>query len=153
VVSVVPLPPAAESAAARIAMLEGHLICLPIARSFQAAYAFLADPWNYAQWAAIEPDSFRHIDQLVWEAETHFGGTRRILFCRCNPFGVLDHAVYLPGTEPVMMPIRLIPNGDGCLYTFRFFRRPGVTEMEFRSAIEWVQTDLMVMKQVVETHG
>lgn len=133
-------------------MLEGHLISLPIARTFQAANAFLADPWNYAKWAAIEPDSFCHVGELVWEAETHFGGTQRVLFCRPNPFGVLDHAVYAPGAEPVMMPIRLVPCGDSCIYTFRFFRRPGVTEMEFRSAIEWVQTDLMVMKQVVETH-
>lgn len=135
------------------AMLEGHLISLPIARPFQAAYAFLADPRNYRQWAAVEPDSYRQIDQWVWEAQTHFGGLRHILFCRPNPYGVLDHAVYLPGVEPVMMPVRLVQNGDGCIYTFRFFRRPGVTEMEFRSAIEWVKTDLMVMKEVVETHG
>ncbi len=134
-------------------MLPGHLISLPIARSFQAAYAFLSDPQNYAAWAAIEPETYRQIDDWVWEAETHFGGPRHILFCRPNPFGVLDHAVYVPGAEPVMMPVRLVESDDGCIYTFRFFRRPGVTEMEFRSAVEWVRTDLMVMKQVVETHG
>jgi len=135
------------------AMLAGHLISLPIERPFRAAYAFLSDPRNYKDWAAVLPDTYRQIDQLVWEAQTHFGGLRHILFCRPNPYGVLDHAVYAPGMEPVMMPVRLVENGEGCTYTFRFFRRPGVTEMEFRSAIEWVRTDLMVMKQVVETHA
>jgi hypothetical protein len=131
-------------------MLEGHLISLPIARPFRAAYAFLSDPSRYAEWAAIQPETFRQVDERVWAAETYFGGLRHILFCQPNAYGVLDHAVFEPGLEPVMMPIRLVENGDGCLYTFRFFRRPGVTEMEFRSAIEWVRTDLMVMKQVVE---
>jgi hypothetical protein len=81
--------------------------------------------------------------------ETEFG-SRIVRFCEQNAFGVLDHAVYREGDEPITMPLRVTANGEGCDLSFIFFRRPGVSDEEFASAIEWVTTDFLGLKELLE---
>lgn len=133
-------------------MLQRHLIHLGIVWPYQATYDFLSDPLNYPTWAAVKASTFRQVEGLVWAADTEFG-PRRVLFCERNPYGVLDHAVYREGDDPVVMPMRVIPNADGCDLTFMYFRRPGMSEPEFRSAVEWVTTDFMILKTLLESAG
>lgn len=130
-------------------MYERQAIHLSIACPFEVAYDYLADPLNYPGWAAVDGATFQHHDGREWSAETEFG-PRRIWFCERNAYGVLDHAVYKEGDKPVVMPMRIVPNGEGCELTFLFYRRPGVSDEQFSSAIEWVTTDFLVLKALLE---
>ena len=130
-------------------MHQSHVIHLSINRSFADAYDFLAEPRNYPRWAAVVESTFRQIGPNEWTAQTEFG-ERIIRFCERNELGVLDHAVYRYGDQPLMMPMRLIPNDPGCELTFVFFRRAGITDAEFASAIEWVTTDFMALQGLLE---
>ncbi len=130
-------------------MYEFHTINLAIRRPVGEVYAFLAEPTNYPKWAAVVPNTLRRVDAYDWEAETEFG-PRLIRFCPRNDLGVLDHAVYRRGEDPVMMPMRVIANGEGCQLTFAFYRRPGTTDEQYSSAIEWVTTDFETLRALLE---
>lgn len=130
-------------------MFQRHVLNLSIACPIGDAYEYLADPANYPAWAAVDASTYRQVNEHEWEAEMEFG-RRRVRFTPRNDFAVLDHAIYREGDEPVTMPMRLIPNGDGCDLTFVFFRRPGTSDTQFASAIEWVTTDFLVLKALLE---
>jgi hypothetical protein len=130
-------------------MHQAHIINFGIARPVGEVYTFLADPRNYPKWAAVIESTFRQIGPSEWEAETEFG-PRLIRFSARNEFGVLDHAVYRRGDEPLMMPLRVVANGDGCELVFIFYRRPGTTDEQYRSAIEWVTTDFLTLRTLLE---
>lgn len=130
-------------------MYQSHVVHLSINRKVDAVYAFLAEPWNYPKWASIAAPTYHQVGPHEWAAEFEFG-ERIVRFCERNMLGVLDHAVYRPGDQPIMMPMRVAANGEGCDLIFTFFRRPGVSEEEFASAIEWVTTDLLLLKGVLE---
>lgn len=130
-------------------MLQSHLIHLSITRPIGEVYDFLAEPRNYLKWAAVVGDRFEPMGPLEFGIETEFG-PRIVRFTPRNDLGVLDHAVYREGDTPLMMPMRLIANGDGCELAFTFFRRPGMSDAAFQSAIDWIQVDLMGLKGLLE---
>jgi hypothetical protein len=128
-------------------MFQSHLIHLSLARPLSEIYQFLAEPRNYAKWAAVT-GSMTQIGPSDWKAQTEFG-ERIIRFTPLNAYGVLDHAVFREGDTPVMMPMRVAANQDGCELTFLFFRRPGVSDAEFASAIEWVTSDFLALQSLL----
>jgi hypothetical protein len=97
----------------------------------------------------VVDSNFRQIGPLEWVGDSTVG-ERIVRFCEPNPYGVLDHAVYRAGEAPVVMPMRVAPNGDGCELTFIFYRRPGTTDEEFASGIEWVTADFLALKSMLE---
>jgi len=130
-------------------MHQRHIVQISIRRTFEEAYAFLADPLTYPKWAAVDGSTYRQVGPLDWAASTDFG-ERLVRFCERNSFGILDHAVYREGDTPVMMPMRVIPNGRGCELSFVFFRRPDFTNEQFVSAVEWVTADFLGLKALLE---
>ena len=54
------------------------------------------------------------------------------------------------GDEPLMMPMRVVPNDEGCELTFIYYRRPGMTDEQFASVVEWVTSDFMALKSLLE---
>jgi len=130
-------------------MYQSHLIALSIKRPVDEVYAFLAEPLNFPQWAAVVGPDLRQIGPNEWAGDSP-SGERIIRFCERNTYGVLDHAVYRPGEVPVTMPMRVAANEEGCELTFAFYRRPGTTEAEFASGIEWVTSDFLALKSMLE---
>ena len=131
-------------------MLQSHLISLSIRRPVAEVYDFLAEPRNFPKWAAVVSSGFRQIGPDLWAGESPVG-ERLVKFCPRNDLGVLDHAVYRRGEEPVMMPMRVVPNGaDGCELTFLYYRRPGVTDEEFASGVEWIESDFKALQSMLE---
>ena len=130
-------------------MHQRHLVSLTIERPVADVYAFLAEPMNFPMWAAVEPGTYRQVGPSEWAAVTEFG-PRLVRFCPRNEFGVLDHAWYREGDEPLMMPMRVIANGTGTDLTFLFFRRPHMTDQEFASTTEWITVDFLVLKGLLE---
>src|SRR3712207_4096731 len=124
-------------------------ISVSIGRPAGEVYAFAADPGNLPRWAAglAAGEVKRAGDGWVMDSPM---GTVRVRFAEPNTFGVLDHDVTLPSGEVVHNPMRVVPNGRGCEMTFTLFRRPGVSDEEFRDDAGRVEQDLRQLKRLVE---
>ena len=131
-------------------MRRSHTITLQIERPYAAVYRFLIDPRNFAQWAAVDAATFAPLGDGDWRAMTP-GGLRHYRFTPPNDFGVLDHAQFVPGETPLFTPMRVFANEEGTELLFTFLRRPGMTDVEFDSTIEWITTDFLTLKSVLET--
>ena len=132
-----------------VAMAEQYVIETYIDRPVDDVRRFLAQQRNYARWAALDESTFRQVGLLEWAAETDFG-PRIIRFSPPNDEGIFDHAVYKEGEEPMMMPMRAMPQGEGTLVTFAFSRRPGMTDEQLSSALDWIQLDFAGLKALLE---
>jgi uncharacterized protein YndB with AHSA1/START domain len=130
-------------------MRQSHLIHFSIARPVDDVYAFLVDPKNYPRWAAVE-GGMAQLRANEWLTRTAFGD-RIVRFTEPNAYGVLDHAVYAKGEEPLVMPMRVVANGDGTELMFLFIRRDDMSDEQFKSTIEWVTTDLLTLRSLLET--
>jgi hypothetical protein len=131
-------------------MRRSHTITLQIDYPFEDAYRFLADPLNYGTWAAVDQASYRPLGNGDWEGMTAFGGKRHFRFTPANGFGVLDHAVFIPAEKPLWTPMRVMPNAGGTELAFTFYQRPGMSDEEFASAVEWITTDFLTLKSLLE---
>ncbi len=112
--------------------VESRTLTVRIERPLTDVYAFLADPKNFARWAA----------GLDLEQE--------IRFTEPNPFGIADHTVVLPGGQEVYVPMRAIRNGTGTEVLFTLFRQPEMTDAELDRDAEAVRADLVTLKRVLE---
>lgn len=133
-------------------MRRSHTISISIDRPFDDVYAYLGKPINFQQWAAVEPDTFKPLDNGDWQGVTPFG-FRHFRFSPPNNYGVLDHAVFVPGGEVLYTPMRVMPNDLGTELTFTFFRREGMDDAQFASAIEWITTDFLALKSLLEAQN
>lgn len=130
-------------------MYQSHTISIEIGRPAKDVYEFLADPMNFPKWVGgIEP-GFTQIGPNEWSGEMAMG-KRIVRFCDRNTYGVLDHAMFAEGAEPMITPMRVVPCGTESLLTFTFFRRPTMSEEQFVSAIEWITTDFMALRSLLE---
>lgn len=132
-------------------MLKSQTISIPINRPYREVYEFLAEPRNFPSWASNLGSTFEQVEGPLWVTETRKG---RVLlrFATRNEFGVLDHAVYPEGTpEPPATPMRVIANGDGAEVLFTLLARPGMTEEEFASELEWTRSDFEALRSMLES--
>jgi hypothetical protein len=134
-------------------MALSHTIVVQIDVPYEVALGYLSDPRNYAEWAAVEPATYRQLANGDWAAEVRFGGVRHIRFSPPSSDGVLDHAVFRPGEEPLWMPMRAKSHEGGTELSFTFIQRPDMTEENFRSTIEWITSDLLTLKTVLEARS
>ena len=130
-------------------MQRSHTICLSIERSFDDVYDYLSRPANFENWAAVETGSFKPLENGDWQGNTPWG-LRHFRFCMPNNFGVLDHAMFVPGGELSYSPMRVMPNEEGTELTFTFYRRAGMDDAVFASTIDWIHTDLLTLKSLLE---
>ena len=130
-------------------MGEAHLIETYVEKPVDEVRRFLAEPRNFARWAAVDEATFRQVGPLEWAADAP-AGPRIVRFSPPNDEGIFDHAFYEPGTEPVMMPMRAMPQGTGTLIAFTFYRRPGMDDEQLASALEWIQLDFLGLKALLE---
>ena len=130
-------------------MSESYPIEILIEKPVAQVYRFLAAPRNYPRWAAVDEASFRQIGPFEWAGDTEFG-PRIVRFSPPNGEGILDHAVYAAGEEPVMMPMRVAAEGAWSRVTFVFYRRPGMDDEQLASALEWIRADFAGLKSLLE---
>ncbi len=133
-------------------MRRSHVICVSIKRPFEEVYAFLAEPRNYARWAAVESGTLHPLPNGDWAGQMSFG-FRHIRFTPRNPYGVLDHAIFVPGGEILFTPMRVVRNEGGTELYFTFFARTGMDDAQFASAVEWITTDFLALKSMLEAAG
>ena len=128
---------------------NSRVISLSIERPVAEVFAFLIEPRNFPKWASLTGHRFEHRGGRDWLADTA-AGPRLIRFAETNDYGILDHAVFPEGTEPIFGPMRVVRNEEGSLLTYTFFQRPGLSDEQFHSIVEWITTDLMTAKAVLE---
>ena len=133
-------------------MRRSHTFSIAMARDYHAVYAYLAEPLNFPQWAAIEGGSFGPLANGDWAGQTPFG-FRHFRFTPHNAFGVLDHAIFKPDGPLLYTPMRVMANDEGTELSFIFFQRDGMSDAQFASSIEWIMTDFLALKSLLEAMG
>lgn len=130
-------------------MRRFETIGIHIERPYASVYRFTATPLNYPRWAAVDEGTFVATGDGDWAGETAMG-YRHFRFAPVNAHGVLDHAMFVPGETPMMMPMRVHPNGAGTDLYFVFHQRPGMDDAQFVSAVAWITNDLLTLKALLE---
>ena len=114
-------------------------------------YAYASDPANIPTWA---PGLGTSIERVGDEWYVGTGDDRvRVSFAAPNPFGVIDHEVTLPTGEVILIPMRVIPDGDACDVVFTLRRQPAMSDEDFERDTGLVQEDLATLKRVLEAAG
>ena len=127
---------------------ESRHLSVHIDRPAEEVYAFAADPTNLPRWArGLGGDVVREDGR--WFVETP-GGRAQVTIARRNEFGVLDQEVVTPSGETVYVPLRAIPDGDGCEVVFTLRRAPGMTDAELDRDESLVTADLALLKELLE---
>ena len=130
---------------------ESRQISESIDRSAADVYDFTSNPANLPRWAHGLGDSVENVDGQ-WFVETQ-SGRLAFAFVERNTLGVLDHTVTLPSGDVVYVPMRVVPDGDGCEVVFTVRRPPDVSDEDFARDAGLVQADLTRLKQVLEAAG
>ncbi|WP_205683851.1 SRPBCC family protein [Brevibacillus migulae] len=123
-------------------------ISVSIDRTPEDVYEFVITPDHFPKWLT----SFCLSIQLVeeeWIIETE-EGPMGIRFCERNEYGVLDHVVTLASGEQILNPMRVVPNGSGSEVLFTLYKRPQQSEEQFLLDAANVESDLRMLKQVLE---
>ena len=124
-----------------------HTLTVSIDRDPATVHAFVRDGHTLPAWA---PGFARDVDRDGdgWVVTTGSGEVR-VTFVEDNPFGVLDHHVTAPGLD-VVVPMRVIANGDGCEVLFPVVEPPGADGGEVARDLALVRSDLARLKSVLE---
>jgi hypothetical protein len=127
---------------------ESRHLSETIERSAADVYEFVSDPANIPRWAQGLSTAVENVDGR-WLLGT--GSDRAsVAFAERNAFGVVDHEVTLPSGEIVHVPMRVVPNGDGCDVVLTVRRQPDMTDADFDRDSGLVQADLTRLKRVLE---
>ncbi|WP_235528350.1 hypothetical protein [Sphingomonas sp. Leaf231] len=63
---------------------------------------------------------------------------------------MLDHGIVLNGKPDVVVPMRMVPNGDGTEVQLVLFRQPGMTDADFKRDARMVKGALGALKTLLE---
>lgn len=131
-------------------MLKARTLTVQIARPVEEVYAYLLDPANLAGWTMVEGGRpVPEAGPLAWA----FDGPRGTVLARftpANPFFVLDYALHAGGQQTHSAHVRLIPNGAGTVLTHTSVQQPMISDAAFESEEEWLLSDLLVLKSLLE---
>ena len=128
---------------------DSRTLQVSIERDWRAVYDFASDPENVPKWASGLASGLQKLGD-EWLADGP-AGKLRIRFAPLNTYGVLDHWVVTETGEEVYVPLRVIPNNDGCEVSFTLFRMPEMSDGKFAEDAAWVLRDLTALKAVLET--
>jgi Polyketide cyclase / dehydrase and lipid transport len=130
---------------------ETRHLTVRIDRPAADVYAYASDPANIPTWA---PGLGTSIERVGDEWFVGTGDDRvRVAFAQRNPFGVIDHEVTLPSGEVILIPMRVIPDGDACEVVFTLRRQPAMSDEDFERDTGLVQEDLARLRRVLEAAG
>jgi hypothetical protein len=127
---------------------KAKTLTISINRPAAEVYAFAANVENLPRWATSFVRSVRKTPQ-GWTADTT-EGAMGFEFAAKNSLGVLDQIVRpAPGIE-VLVPIRVVPNGDGAEVLFTLIQVPGMPDEKFSRDMGMIERDLKTLKTVLE---
>ena len=122
---------------------------ISIERPPAEVYAFASDPSNLPLWAKGLSGSIANV-RGEWIAESPLGKVK-VRFVAPNGLGVLDHEVVLLASGATfLVPMRVVPNGDGAEVVFTLLRAAGVTDAQLADDASAVERDLRELKRLLE---
>lgn len=130
-------------------MLPARTYSISIRREWQSLYERIWRPEIFPKWASGLSDSDLRQDGDAWLADAP-DGPIRIRFTPHNAFGVMDHIVDTGDGAPIVVPLRVIPNGDGAEVMLTLFRQPGMDDERFSADAKWINRDLKALKALAE---
>jgi len=132
-------------------MLKARTLTVLINRPIQDVYDFLVEPANLARWTLVGPGQAEPEEgPLVWS----FDGPHGLVLVRFTPrnaFFVLDYSLQSGPHVWQSSSVRLIRNGNGCVLTHTSVQQSLVSDAVFASEEEWLYSDLLVLKTLMET--
>lgn len=131
------------------ARLEVRHISVSINRPANEVYEFASNPENLQHWAPGLGGSMTKV-KGAWTADTPMGKAK-IRFVEKNQFGILDHDVILESGVTFHNPMRVIPNNQSSEVIFTLFRQPSVSHEKFSEDAKWVEKDLTILRNLLET--
>ncbi len=132
-------------------MKRSRAVVVQIDRPYKDVYAYLSDPHHLTEWGPVSGAEVEQIGPYDYRVELPRGLTV-LRITPPNDYGILDYQVrpeHDPDSGPVT-PMRLIENGTGCDVVVLWFQREGVSDEQFTSEIEWLSTDLEVLRSMLE---
>lgn len=123
-------------------------LSVQIERSAQQVYDFLAQPENFARWAA-GLGSLSRVEGH-WVAQTP-QGPMTVRFTPRNEFGIVDHYVQAGSGTEIYIPMRVIANGSGSEVLFTLQRQPEMSDENFDGDAQLVMRDLAALKRLLES--
>jgi hypothetical protein len=116
-----------------------------------AVYDYMAEPRNLPKWTMALGPSFRRLEQHRWIAEAPMMETGPIIigFSPRNRFGILDYE-FAYADRAMSFPVRVVANGEGSEVVVTFFAMPDASEEHITSEIEWIRTDLLTLKALLQ---
>lgn len=133
-------------------MRKSRTVSVPVAKRYEAAYGLMREPENFPKWTPVLDGIFELAgnDGLDWRVDLPRG--RRILrFSAPNDYGILDYTVLTEAGEVEHTArLRLLPNEEGSELVATYFQRPGQSDEQFASDVEWAASDLRALAAVVE---
>lgn len=130
-------------------IMKSKTITISINAAPVKVYAFASNPANLPRWI---PSFVRSVAVVngEWVIQTPEGpATWR--FVEKNEFGVLDHTIRLASGLEIFNPMRVVPNGAGSEVVFILFQRPNVSDEEYAEDAKAVESDLQMLKRVMES--
>jgi hypothetical protein len=129
-------------------LMESRTIAVSIEAAPERVYAFCSDPRNFPKWVPSFADRVEVVDGR-WLLHSQVGVVT-LRFVDSNPLGVLDHYVTDATGVTFYNPMRVIANGAGSHVSFTLFRRSGVSDTDYNRDAESVQSDLAILKRLLE---
>lgn len=127
---------------------EARTLTVTIRRPAREVYDFVADPRNLPRWARGLGSAVRRSGE-DWIVDTA-GGPARIAFAPRNDLGVADHRVTPPDGAEILVPLRVVPNGDGSEVLLTVFAPPGAPAGALDADARLVERDLGALKACLE---
>jgi hypothetical protein len=128
--------------------VESRTVVTRIEQPFARVYGFLAKPENFVLWASGLAGSL-HRENETWKADGPSGPVT-IRFTPPNEFGIADHTVVLADGRGVVVPMRVLANGDGSEVHLTLFRLPEMDDRTFARDADWVSRDLKALRRLLE---
>jgi hypothetical protein len=112
------------------------------------AFAFLANPMNWPQYAVVNLRKVSPGKDGWFKAVTKFG-EGEIKVDGVKEFGILDH-VWKDPQASWKVYARVVPNGEGSTVMMTLFQPPIMTDAQFDQAMKEMDIEMAKLKEVLE---
>jgi hypothetical protein len=112
------------------------------------AFAFLANPMNWPQYAIVNLRTVSPGNDGWFKAVTKFG-EGEIKVDGVRELGILDH-VWKDPQASWQVYARVVPNGEGSTVMMTLFQPPIMTDVQFDHAMKEMDIEMAKLKEVLE---
>jgi hypothetical protein len=114
-------------------------------------FEYVSNPANLPEWSRSFCLSVAQQDD-AWIIETPHGPVQ--VFIQAYPdSGVVDQYLFPAPDVQVLIPMRVVPHGEGTEFIFTLFQPDDISETDYLQEIEWVEQELLILKHVLESAG